>query len=126
MFTGDFQHAGVRNFPEGSPEDKIMVEFFERVESIAENAFEEDADVEDRTMDMISMMCNFDDLHKICRFHCSTEPIRGPLCIPRNTIGFVDCLPNPPTEEVVGTPDNDADKTFPTDSTSNSTDHVCL
>lgn len=103
LFTGDFQHAGVRNFPEGSPEDKIMMKFFDRVESIIENAQEEEGeDDADITMEMISMMGSFENLDKICRFHCSTEPIRGPLRVPRNAIGFVDCLPNPPMDRVVG------------------------
>ena len=99
MFTGDFQHAGVRNFSVGSPEDKLMIKFFDRIESIVEEANEENGDVPDVTMEMVSMMYNFPNLHKICRFHCSTEPRKGPLRIPRNTVGFVDCRPNPATDE---------------------------
>lgn len=45
------------------------------------------------------MMCKFPNLHKICRFHCSTEPVQGPLRIPRNSVGFVDCRPNPPGDD---------------------------
>lgn len=102
IFTGDFQHAGVGNFMTGSPEDKLVVKFFDRIESIVEEAGHDEAgDVPDVTMEMIYMMCNFPGLYKICRFHCSTEPKRGPLRIPRNTVGFVDCRPNPPTDELL-------------------------
>ncbi len=101
IFTGDFQHAGVRNFAEGSLEGKLMDKFFDRVESILDEAKEDDGQLPDATMEIISMMCRFPNLHKICRFHCSTEPKRGPLRIPRNTVGFVDCCPNPPTDEAI-------------------------
>ena len=96
MFTGDFPHAGVRNFPVGSPEDKLMMEFYGKIEHIIEEGNEYDEDHEEVTKRMINMMCNFKGLDKLCRFHCSTEPIGGPLRIPRNTVGFVDCRPNPP------------------------------
>jgi hypothetical protein len=85
-----------------------MTDFFRRVLHITQTAEEEEEEgrehdgPKDVTMDIISLMCNFDNLDKICRFHCSTEPLIGPLRIPRNTVGFVECLPNPPTEGVVG------------------------
>lgn len=99
IFTGDFQHAGVRNFTEGSLESKLMTKFFDAVENILEETKQEDGQAPDATIEIISMMCKFPNLYKICRFHCSTEPIRGPLRIPRNSVGFVDCRPNPPADE---------------------------
>lgn len=78
-----------------------MNKFFDRIESILEEGKEDDGQLPDVTMEIISMMCKFPNLHKICRFHCSTEPLRGPLRIPRNTVGFVDCRPNPPTDTAV-------------------------
>lgn len=117
MFTGDFQHAGVRNFAVNSPEDKLMTKFFDRVESIVEEVRGDDDDegagggaTHDVTGEMIKMMCNFPNLHKISRFHCSTEPKAGPLRIPRNTVGFVDCRPNPPADDAKDGNQDDADE----------------
>ena len=98
IFTGDFQHAGVRNFTEGSIESKLMTKFFDAIENILEETKQEDERAPDAMLEIISMMCKFPNLHKICRFHCSTEPLQGPLRIPRNSVGFVDCRPNPPAE----------------------------
>ena len=100
LFTGDFAHAGVRNFPLGSEEDRLMKEFYSKVETIREgldhHGNDEDEDHPDITRQLMEMMCNFHNLNKICRFHCSTEPTSAPLRIPRNAVGFVDCRPNPP------------------------------
>lgn len=105
MFTGDFQHAGVRNFVVGSYEDKLMMELYAKIEAILEEGEENEEDYSDTTKDIITLMCNFPNLSKICRFHCSTEPIGGPLRIPRNTVGFVDCRPNPPdSSQIVNRP----------------------
>jgi len=76
-----------------------MLEFFDLVEGIAEATKDHEGDEAPEVIeDVISMMCSFENLDKICRFHCSTEPIRSLLRIPRNTVGFVDCFPNPPTD----------------------------
>jgi hypothetical protein len=111
MFTGDFPHAGVRNFPIGSEEDKLMMEFYGKIEAILEEGQENEEEHSDITKDLITMMCNFPNLNKLCRFHCSTEPTSGPLRIPRNTVGFVDCRPNPPDVRYDGEQDDGAAST---------------
>lgn len=94
--SGDFPHAGVRNFPLGSSTDRHMMDFYQMIETILEKGEQNEVNHSDITKEIISMMCNFPRLDTLCRFHCSTEPISGPLRIPRNTVGFVDCRPNPP------------------------------
>jgi hypothetical protein len=88
-FTGDFQHAGVRNFDKGTVEDTLMERLFANIREATSS--------EDPTEQVIAMMCKFSGLNRICRFHCSTEPVAGPLVIPRNAVGFVDCKKNPPS-----------------------------
>jgi hypothetical protein len=90
-FTGDFQHAGVRNFDKGTSEDSLMQGLFQGILE-ATNPRSEDS-----TERVIDLMCSFPGLNRICRFHCSTEPAEGPLVIPRNAVGFVDCKKNPPS-----------------------------
>ena len=92
-FTGDFQHAGVRNFDRGTVEDSLMERLFANIQE----AIQEATETEDSTEQVIAMMCEFSGLNQICRFHCSTEPVEGPLVIPRNAVGFVDCKKNPPS-----------------------------
>lgn len=94
MFTGDFPHAGVRNVQVGSSEDVLMKEFFEKVDAITKESIKRPN--KEIVRNISKMMCQFPNLNQICRFHCSTEPLRGPLIIPRNTVGFVGCNPNPP------------------------------
>jgi hypothetical protein len=105
LFTGDFPHAGVRNFSVGSAEDTLMMKFYGKIESILEEGQDNGEDHEEITREMITMMCNFKGLNRLCRFHCSTEPTGGPLRIPRNTVGFVDCKPNPPDVGIEGSQD---------------------
>lgn len=90
VFTGDFQHAGVRNFDRGTLEDKIMERLFDSVAEINRR--------DGHVLEVVDHFCRFPNLYKICRFHCSTEPKHGALVIPRNAIGFVDCQENPPSE----------------------------
>jgi hypothetical protein len=94
VFTGDFPHAGVRNVQIASEEDELMRDLFDEVEEIINTS--KNAKYSDIIKNVFKMMCNSPNLDKICRFHCSTEPIGGQLEIPRNTIGFVDCYPNRP------------------------------
>lgn len=68
-----------------------MERLFDRLHDALDN------ETEDGTEEVIKMMCSFPGLNRICRFHCSTEPKGGPLEIPRNAIGFVDCKKNPPS-----------------------------
>ena len=49
-----------------------------------------------RTKAVVELMCNFPNLNKLCRLHCSTEMLKGHIQIPENTIGFDGCLPNVP------------------------------
>lgn len=94
VFTGDFVHAGVRNFQIGSSEDKLMRDLFNKVEGIIDSSTHlKHSEIAQK---VFKMMCNFSNLDKICRFHCSTEPLRSQLQIPRNTVGFVGCCPNTP------------------------------
>jgi hypothetical protein len=96
MFTGDFPHAGVRNVQIHSHEDLLMTSFYSNVREILSEFQEDEETYEDLSERVFEMMCNFSNLNKICRFHCSTEPLDGPLEIPRNTVGFEDCYPNNP------------------------------
>eukprot|EP00934_Nitzschia_sp_Nitz4_P008329 Nitzschia sp. Nitz4//scaffold3_size479765//378541//380566//NITZ4_000160-RA/size479765-snap-gene-1.376-mRNA-1//1//CDS//3329550938//8319//frame0 len=95
-FTGDFRHAGVRNFPVGSQEDNLMVSFCDKVDEICFQGEELEDGHDTIVKKLIEMMCGFKNLNQISRFHCSTEPSQSPLQIPRNTVGFVNCTPNPP------------------------------
>jgi hypothetical protein len=99
MFSGDFPHAGVRNFPKGSRGDKLMERLNSSIQSILDEAEEGGEEHSDTRKDIMSLMCGFKDLDKICRLHCSTEPLVDWLRIPRNTVGFVGCRPNPPEGE---------------------------
>lgn len=101
IFTGDFPHAGVRNFPVGSEENKLMTKLYQAIEAIRQEGEENDIEHNEMTTGIIKMLCRFKNLDKLCRFHCSTEPLSGPLRIPRNSVGFVDCRPNPPEDMCV-------------------------
>ena len=94
MFTGDFPHAGVRNFADNTAEVTLMKELNSRIANI----FEQHAGFEPmaRTEAVIDALCSFPGLDKLCRFHCSTELLHGKLTIPVNTIGFTECEPNVP------------------------------
>eukprot|EP00980_Cylindrotheca_fusiformis_P022835 scaffold9825_cov203-Cylindrotheca_fusiformis.AAC.4 len=94
VFTGDFPHAGVRSAPVGSQEDKSMKLLFDQLEEIIANSL--GLCHAEFVKKVFKMMCSFPDLDKLCRFHCSTEPLHSPLQFPRNTVGFVGCYPNDP------------------------------
>lgn len=94
MFTGDFPHAGVRNIPHGSTEDTLMSLLNKKIADIVATYPAKERVLQ--TKAMVDMMCNFPGLNKLCRLHCSTEMLGGKVCIPPNTIGFSECLANPP------------------------------
>ena len=96
MFTGDFPHAGVRNFPHGSEEGALMKDLNNKIQEILDEGEETGEDHAETRREVVKMMCKFRNLDKICRLHYSTEPLLDWLRIPRNTVGFVDCHPNPP------------------------------
>jgi hypothetical protein len=96
MFSGDFPHAGVRNFPKGSRGDKLMKKLNNSIQAILDEGEEGGEEHSDTRKEIMNLMCSFKDLDKICRLHCSTEPLVDWLRIPRNTVGFVGCRPNPP------------------------------
>lgn len=63
------------------------------------------------------MLCEFPNLNKLCRLHCSTEMLKGQISVPENMIGFDGCTPNPPDRRCF---ENDIvvdDETKPTVST---------
>jgi hypothetical protein len=93
MFTGDFPHAGVRNFAVNTAEDELMAELNSRIADILEEEFD---DLLAKTNAVVEVLCNFPGLVKLCRLHCSTELLQGKLTIPANTVGFTQCEPNVP------------------------------
>eukprot|EP00978_Attheya_sp_CCMP212_P027022 scaffold90036_cov55-Attheya_sp.AAC.5 len=94
MFTGDFPHAGVRNFQHSTEEERLMRKLNQNIERIV-NSFPDKERIM-RTKAIIDMMCNFPGLNKLCRLHCSTEMLEAHAFIPPNTIGFSECYPNMP------------------------------
>jgi hypothetical protein len=98
-FTGDFPHAGVRNFESKTPEGKLMESLYEKIDYILEL----DLDQEDTTRMVLDVMCAFPGLHKICRLYISTHLSETRMKIPQNTIGWTDCVANDPSVSDVTT-----------------------
>jgi hypothetical protein len=97
MLAGDFPHAGVRNVSKQSPENDLVDLLNERISSIlADESF---LTSRDQLAAVIDVLCEFPGLNKLCRFHCSTRLLEGKMKSPFNTVGFTDCLPNPPAED---------------------------
>ena len=94
MFTGDFPHAGVRNFPAGSDEQRLMDQLKEKIAEIADRYPVHERVL--RTKATVEMMASFPGLNKLCRLHCSTRMIKGGILVPDNSVGFDGCLPNAP------------------------------
>jgi hypothetical protein len=94
MFTGDFPHAGVRNVKVGSKQDDLLKLLNEGIAGVLDQFSEQDRLGQTRAI--VEVLCNFPNLDQLCRLHASTEITTGNLCIPANTIGFCDCLANPP------------------------------
>ena len=94
IFTGDFNHAGVRNFAENSEEILLMDKLNAQVKAINETTYD---DLYIRTKRLAKMMSKFKGLDRLCRLHCSTKMLTGArLIVPPNTVGFEGCRPNPP------------------------------
>jgi hypothetical protein len=96
VFTGDFPHAGVQNFTTQSEEERLMIDLVQNVEEI--HAKHKKNHVE-ANRELIKMLCKFPGLNRLCRLHCSTEPLDMDMIIPRNKVGFYDCFANPPMDE---------------------------
>lgn len=94
MFTGDFPHAGVRNFLSDSEEQRLMDLLKEKIAEIADRYPVHERVL--RTKATVDMMANFPGLNKLCRLHCSTRMIKGGILVPDNSVGFDGCLPNEP------------------------------
>lgn len=94
MFTGDFQHAGVRNVARYSEEDRLLDSLNDKISAIVAKYPSHERLLRNKAM--VDMMCNFPGLNRLCRLHCSTEMLGGNLSIPRNTIGFSNCWANHP------------------------------
>lgn len=94
MFTGDFPHAGVRNFSSESEEQRLMDKLKEKIAEIADRYPVHERVL--RTKATVDMMANFPGLNKLCRLHCSTRMIKGGILVPDNSVGFDGCLPNDP------------------------------
>jgi hypothetical protein len=92
VFTGDFPHAGVRNFAPGSSEDSLMNKLNEKIDATLESSPEESQVIPA----IVDMLCSFGGLNRICRLFCSTELVQTKMTIPRNTIGFTGCYDNLP------------------------------
>ena len=94
MFTGDFPHAGVRNFQAESEEQRLMDQLREKIAEIADRYPVHERVL--RTKASVEMMSKFPGLNKLCRLHCSTRMIKGGILVPDNSVGFDGCLPNEP------------------------------
>ena len=94
MFTGDFPHAGVRNFQAESEEQRLMDQLKEKIAEISDRYPVHERVL--RTKAAVEMMANFPRLNKLCRLHCSTRMIKGGILVPDNSVGFDGCLPNEP------------------------------
>ena len=94
MFTGDFPHAGVRNFSADSDEQRLMDMLKEKIAEIADRYPVHERVL--RTKATVEMMANFPGLNKLCRLHCSTRMVKGGILVPDNSVGFDGCLPNEP------------------------------
>lgn len=93
VFTGDFPHAGVQNVSPESKEAKLMEDLVEKVDLIlAKHSKNHIAGVKA----VVSLLCEFPGLNKLCRMHCSTELLDAGMRVPRNSIGFFRCFANPP------------------------------
>lgn len=93
MFTGDLPHAGVRNVAPNTYEDSLLRKLNILVNAALQK-FPDERLAQIRAV--VNVLCNFPELDKLCRLHCSTEMLQGNLTIPGNTIGFSGCEPNPP------------------------------
>ncbi len=94
VFTGDFRHAGVNNCSPKSEEDALMHDLIEKLDAIAERHGQ---DRKAELTAVVDMLCDFRGLNKICRLHCSTNLLDTEMSPPpKNAIGFLGCLPNPP------------------------------
>lgn len=91
---GDFPHAGVRNFPADSDEQRLMDQLIEKIAEINKRYPVHERVL--RTKATVEMMANFPGLNKLCRLHCSTRMVKGGILIPDNSVGFDGCLPNDP------------------------------
>ena len=96
IFTGDFQHAGVRNVMHGSMEAELLDELNLRIASILEREFPSH---EERTRAVVEMLCDFKGLDRLCRLHCSTEPKGFHMQFPHNAVGYTYCKSNEGTPE---------------------------
>mmetsp|Transcript_33797 Transcript_33797/g.73241 ORF Transcript_33797/g.73241 Transcript_33797/m.73241 type:complete len:1510 (+) Transcript_33797:223-4752(+) len=94
VFTGDFPHAGVRNFPKRSEEQELMDLLNSKIVEINSKYPAHERLL--RTKSYVQMMCDFPNLNKLCRLHCSTEMVDGQISTPHNMIGFDGCYPNAP------------------------------
>lgn len=91
VFTGDFQHAGVRNVASGSPEAELLVDVNQRLGAIAEKKIASDAK---KAKAIMNMFCNFKGLDQLCRLHWSTKLRDSTMVIPRDSIGYTGCKVN--------------------------------
>ena len=104
IFTGDFLHAGVRNFSSNTPQDALMKDFNDKIAAITTMFPPHERVLRGKAT--LDMMCSFRGLSRLCRLHCSTEMLEGPqICVPPNAIGFTECLPNPPDKKCFQTDD---------------------
>jgi len=91
IFTGDFQHAGVRNVMHGSLEAELLDELNLRIASILKREF---SSHEERTRAVVEMLCDFKGLDRLCRLHCATEPKGFHMQFPHNAVGYTYCRSN--------------------------------
>ena len=94
MFTGDFPHAGVRNVEVNSSQEQLLKTLNKSIASVLEQYPDHDRLAQMKAV--VGVLCGFRNLDQLCRLHCSTEITAANLSIPANTIGFSECLANPP------------------------------
>jgi hypothetical protein len=93
VFTGDFRHAGVNNICNGSDASNLM-EYFSQRMGVIEVSKRKTTQLSEK----LKMLCDFPGLRQLCRLHCATQgkPGCGKVIIPSNSVGFYQCLENPP------------------------------
>jgi hypothetical protein len=108
MFTGDFRHAGVRNVSRQSPDNRLLELLNDKV---THTLGDESLSSQKQLTKIVDMLCNFPNLNKLCRFHCTTQLLDDKMKPLLNTVGFTGCLPNPPRSKGERGPDKKKRKT---------------
>jgi hypothetical protein len=94
IFTGNFRHAGVPNIAPGTSESTLLENFKTKMAEIDDSR----RGVASKDSHKLKLLGNFKGLRELCRLHCATQVKEGcgKVIIPSNSVGFFECLQNPP------------------------------